>query len=96
MLRDRESVDFRIRFDESFNCMTTMVDQKGNVPLPEQVLRESGVHPGDQLEVLTEDGNIILRKLITATDESLLDILKSLKGLPIPERNRSSVRDVRL
>jgi len=28
--------------------------------------------------------------------EGLLDILRGLKGLPIPERSRSSVRDVRL
>jgi bifunctional DNA-binding transcriptional regulator/antitoxin component of YhaV-PrlF toxin-antitoxin module len=76
--------------------MTTMVDQKGSVPLPDEVLRDSDVHPGDQLEVLAEDGNIILRKLTTAPDESLLEILRSLKGLPIPERSRSSVRDVQL
>ena len=76
--------------------MTTMVDQKGSVPLPDEVLRDSDVHPGDQLEVLAEDGNIILRKLTSAPDESLLEILRSLKGLPIPERSRSSVRAVRL
>ena len=73
-----------------------MVDQKGSVPLPEEVMRDSDVHPGDQLEVLSEEGNIILRKLSAAPEESLLDILRSLKGLPIPERSRSSVRDVRL
>jgi bifunctional DNA-binding transcriptional regulator/antitoxin component of YhaV-PrlF toxin-antitoxin module len=76
--------------------MTTMVDQKGSVPLPDEVLRDSDVHPGDQLEVLAEDGNIILRKLTTAPDENLLEILRGLKGLPIPERSRSSVRAVRL
>lgn len=76
--------------------MTTTVDQKGSVPLPAEVLRDSDVHPGDELEVLTEDGNITLRKLGQALPEGLLDILRGLKGLPIPERSRSFARDVQL
>ena len=76
--------------------MTTTVDQKGSVPLPEEVLRDSGVHPGDELDVSSEGENIILRKVTQASCESLLDILRALKGLPLPERSRSSVRDVQL
>ena len=76
--------------------MTTTVDPKGSVPLPAEVLRDSDVHPGDELDVLTEDGNIILRKLSHPSPERLLDILRGLKGLPIPERSRSLVRDIRL
>lgn len=76
--------------------MTTTVDQKGSVPLPKEILRDSDVHPGDHLEVITDDGNIILRKLPDPSVEGLLDILRSLKGLPIPERGRSPVRDVQL
>lgn len=76
--------------------MTTTVDKKGSVPLPEEVLRDSGVHPGDQLDVSFEGENIILRKVTQAPLESLLDILRALKGLPLPERNRHSVRDVQL
>ena len=76
--------------------MTTTVDQKGSVPLPEEVLRDSDVRPGDELEVIAEDGNIILRKVANSAADSLLDILRSLKGLPIPERCRSPIRDVQL
>ena len=76
--------------------MTTTVDPKGNVSLPEHVLRESNLHPGDELEVITDDGDIILRKAPGAVQEGLLEILHTLKGLPIPERECSTVRDVRL
>jgi AbrB family looped-hinge helix DNA binding protein len=73
--------------------MTTTVDQKGNVSLPEDVLRDNGVHPGDKLDVSSEGENIILRKATLAPMESLLDILHALKGLPLTERSRSPVRD---
>ena len=76
--------------------MTTTVDQKGSVALPVEVLRDSNVHPGDELEILTEDGDITLRKLGQPLPEGLLDILRGLKGLPTPERNRSPVREVQL
>ena len=76
--------------------MTTTVDQKGSVSLPAEVLRDNDVLPGDELDVSAEDGNIILRKLGQTRGEGLLDILRVLKGLPIPERNHSPVRDVRL
>ena len=76
--------------------MTTTVDQKGSVSLPAEVLRDNDVHPGDELDVSAEDGNIILRKLGQTRREGLLDILRGLKGLPIPERSHSPVRDVRL
>lgn len=75
--------------------MTTTVDQKGSVPLPDEVMRSNNLHPGDKLEVTIDDDSIVLRK-VTVDGESLLDILRSLKGLPIPERERSSVRDVQL
>ena len=76
--------------------ITTTVDNTGSVPLPAAVLRDSGVHPGDQLDISAEDGDIILRKTAHAASESLLDILRGLKGLPIPERTRSPVRKVQL
>jgi len=76
--------------------MTTTVDQKGSVPLPEEVLCDSGVHPGDELDVSADGENIILRKVTHAPSEGLLDILRGLKGLPVPERSRSSVRPVQL
>jgi AbrB family looped-hinge helix DNA binding protein len=76
--------------------MTTTVDQKGSVPLPDEVMRSNNLHPGDKLEVMIDDDNIILRKVTVSAEESLLDILRSLKGLPMPERERSSVRDVPL
>jgi AbrB family looped-hinge helix DNA binding protein len=76
--------------------MITTVDQKGSVPLPKEVLRDSGVHPGDSLEVSAEGEDIILRKMTPASSEGLLDILRGLKGLPIAERSRSPVRDVQL
>jgi AbrB family looped-hinge helix DNA binding protein len=76
--------------------MTTTVDQKGSVPLPAELLRDNDVHPGDELDVSAEDGNIILRKMGRAPSEGLLDILRGLKGLPVPERSHSAVRDVRL
>jgi bifunctional DNA-binding transcriptional regulator/antitoxin component of YhaV-PrlF toxin-antitoxin module len=76
--------------------MTTTVDPKGNVPLPEEVLCDSGVQPGDELEVSAEGENIILRKVTQPPPEGLLDILRGLKGLPVPERTRSSVRQVQL
>jgi len=76
-------------------AMTTTVDQKGIVPLPEAVLGESGVHPGDELEVSAEGENIILRKVSRAPLEGLLENLHGLKGLPVPERGRSSVRHVK-
>lgn len=76
--------------------MTTTVDKKGNVSLPEPVLRASDVHPGDLLDVSTEDGTIVLRKWAPVASESLLDILRALKGLPVPDRGRTPVRDVHL
>lgn len=76
--------------------MTTTVDEKGSVPLPAEVLRESDVHPGDKLDISAEDGGIVLRKLARPSAGSLLDILRGLKGLPISERSGSSVRDVQL
>ncbi len=76
--------------------MTTTVDQKGNVPLPEAVLCDRGVHPGDELEVSAEGENIILRKVTRAPSEGLLEILHGLRGLPVPERGRSAVRHVPL
>jgi AbrB family looped-hinge helix DNA binding protein len=76
--------------------MITTVDQKGSVPLPQEVLRDSGVHPGDELEVSADGEDIILRKVIPASPEGLLDILRGLKGLPIPKRGSSSVRNVQL
>jgi antitoxin component of MazEF toxin-antitoxin module len=72
------------------------VDQKGNITLPPEVLRENEVHPGDQLEVSMEDGSIVLRKRTETSAETVLEILRSLKGLPLPERGRSAVRDLRL
>lgn len=76
--------------------MTTTVDQKGSVPLPSEILRAADVHVGDKLDVLSEDGNIILRKATNESPEGLLEILHGLKGLPIAERSHSSVRDVQL
>jgi AbrB family looped-hinge helix DNA binding protein len=76
--------------------MITTVDQKGSVPLPKEVLRDSGVRPGDDLEISSEGEDIILRKVMPASPEGLLDILRGLRGLPITERNQSSVRDVQL
>ena len=76
--------------------MTTTIDQKGTVPLPAEVLLESNVRPGDQVEVSAEDGDIVLRRITPAPPERLLDILRGLKGLPVPERSRSPVRDVQL
>ena len=76
--------------------MTTTVDQKGSVPLPEEVLCDSGVQPGDELEVSAEGENIILRKMTRAPREGLLAILRGLKGLPVPERSRNPVRPVQL
>ena len=73
--------------------MTITVDQKGSVALPDEILRQSDLHPGDQLEVTADGGAIILRKAGETTGESLLDILHDLKGLPIPERRRTSVRN---
>ncbi len=66
------------------------------MPLPEPVLRASNVHPGDELDISAEDGSIILRRVAPAPTESLLEILRALKGLPVPERRRSPVRDVHL
>ena len=74
--------------------MIISVDHKGSVPLPREVLSDSGVHPGDELEVSSEGEDIILRKVPGAPPEGLLEILCGLKGLPTPERNRNSVRDV--
>ena len=88
-------IDFAAGPSETSPMITT-VDQKGSVPLPKEVLRASDVHPGDELEVSAEGNDIVLRKLTTAAPEGLLDILHCLKGLPIPERSRSSVRDVEL
>jgi len=88
-------VDFGVRFNDN-RQMTTTVDKTGSVPLPAEVLRESNVHPGDQLDICAEDGNIILRKVTGEAAESLLEILRSLKGLPVSERNHSSVRDLEL
>ena len=68
--------------------MTTTVDPKGGVALPEEVLCDSGVHPGDKLEILAEGDSIVLRKVASAAQEGLLDILHGLRGLPVPERNR--------
>jgi AbrB family looped-hinge helix DNA binding protein len=76
--------------------MITTVDQKGSVPLPKEVLHDSGVHPGDDVEVSTDGADIILRKVTPGSPEGLLDILRGLRGLPIPERSSSSVRDVQL
>ena len=76
-------------------AMTTTVDQKGNVALPEAVLGESGVHPGDELEASAEGENIILRKVTRAPLGGLLEILHGLKGLPAPERGGTSVRHVK-
>lgn len=77
-------------------AMTTTVDPKGSVPLPEEVLCDSGVHPGDELDVLADGEDIILRKVACAPREGLLDILRGLTGLPVPERSRNSVRQVQL
>ena len=76
--------------------MTTTIDQKGTVPLPAEVLLESNVRPGDQVEVSAEDGDIVLREVAPVPPEHLLDILRGLKGLPVPERGRSPVRGVQL
>jgi len=76
--------------------MITTVDKKGSVPLPKEVLRDSGVHPGDDLEVSAEGEDIILRKMTPASPESLLDILRGLRDLPITQRSRSPVRNVEL
>jgi bifunctional DNA-binding transcriptional regulator/antitoxin component of YhaV-PrlF toxin-antitoxin module len=74
--------------------MITTVEQKGRVPLSKEVLRDSGVHPGHELEVSADGEDIILRKATSEPPEGLLAILRGLKGLPITERKRSSVRDV--
>ena len=73
--------------------MTIIVDQKGSVPLPEEVLCDSSVHPGDELDVSTEGEKIILRKVEHAPLGGLLEILQGLRGLPVPERSRSSISD---
>jgi AbrB family looped-hinge helix DNA binding protein len=91
--RDLIPAQNRARF---FSAMTTTVDKKGSVPLPAEVLCDSGVHPGDELDVTAEGESIILRKVTRAPEEGLLDILRGLKGLPVPERSRSSVRHVQL
>ena len=58
--------------------------------LPKDVLRDSGVHPGDKIDVSAEDEDIVLRKTLTGSPEDLLDILHGLKGLPIIERSQSA------
>jgi AbrB family looped-hinge helix DNA binding protein len=89
------AIDFGSQLSQTVAMITT-VDQKGSVPLPKQVLRDSGVQPGDELEVSADGEDIILRKMSHAHQEGLLEILRGLKGLPIPERSHSSVRDVEL
>ncbi|MGA2542902.1 MAG: hypothetical protein ABSG78_15235 [Verrucomicrobiota bacterium] len=65
------------------------------MPLPEEVLCDSGVHPGEELDVSAEGENVILRKVTRPPLEGLLDILRGLKGLPVPERCPSSLRNVK-
>jgi AbrB family looped-hinge helix DNA binding protein len=72
--------------------MTINVDQKGRVALPAEVLRDGGVQPGDELVVSLDDKNIILKKVTPVPTERLVDILRALKGLPLPERSRNAVR----
>src|SRR2546428_14010581 len=72
--------------------MTTTVDQKGSVAIPDEILRDSDVHPGDELEVVTDGGAIILRKASESSSEGLLDVLRRLRGLPLTDRQRSHGR----
>lgn len=74
-----------------FHEMITTVDEKGKVPLPIAVMRASDVHPGDELQVSAEECAIVLRKAAPVISESLLEVLRGLKGLPIPDRGRNPV-----
>lgn len=71
--------------------MQTKVSTKGQVVLPASVRRKLGLRAGDQLEVKTANGSIVLtprkrrsKKAIISTDPTTgLPVLKAEPGAPV-------------
>lgn len=67
--------------------MTTVLEQKGQLVLPQAVRDELHLHAGDGLEVFVEDGEIVLRPLATSPERGLAALLLNPPcQLDLPDR----------
>jgi AbrB family looped-hinge helix DNA binding protein len=68
--------------------MTTTLSAKGQVVIPKRVRETRCLRPGDDLEVLTPDGtdDILLRKVQRRGNVGMMDALRKMRGLKVPER----------
>lgn len=65
--------------------MTYKLGPKGQVVIPKEIRDQLGLHPGDELTVVEEDGEVRIRKAVAARDligvfadgPSLTDALES-------------------
>ena len=78
--------------------MTTSVSSKGQIVLPKAVRECRSIKTGDDLEVIAPEGSddIILRKIQTRPNQGLVNALRKLRGLKIPDRPNDSGRDIAL
>jgi len=77
--------------------MTTVLSQKGQVVIPAAVRKQLNLEPGDDLEVtVRDDRSVILKRVTKRSNEGLVDVLLSGRGLnlEIPERSKELPRDV--
>lgn len=70
--------------------MTTILASKGQVVIPKSVRDELELESGDDFEVYTLDGEIVLRPLKRKRNEGLCKVLLNPPGdLDLPERDDS-------
>ena len=78
--------------------MTTSVSSKGQIVLPKAVRERRSIKTGDDLEVIAPEGSddIILRKIQSRPNQGLVNALRKLRGLKIPDRANDLGRDIGL
>ncbi|MBL9153889.1 MAG: AbrB/MazE/SpoVT family DNA-binding domain-containing protein [Verrucomicrobiales bacterium] len=71
--------------------MTTVLEQKGQLVLPQAVRDELHLHAGDGLEVFVDDGEIVLRPITKCPEQGLASLLLNPPCLlELPEREPDS------
>jgi AbrB family looped-hinge helix DNA binding protein len=68
--------------------VTTNLSERGQVVIPKEIRELNHWQKGDDLIVMRKpNGDVLLRRIKSRPERSLLEHLRALRGLEIPERH---------
>ena len=63
---------------------------KGQVVIPKRARQRRGLRPGDDFEIVLPEGtdDVVLRKIQGTPNDGMMEALKRMRGLKVPQRKR--------